>query len=55
MACVNPDTNEVVNVGDTACHDNMLYVCTVQGWRNTGAPCGGQHLGQLTNPPPSSS
>ncbi len=52
MACVNPDTGLTVNVGDMVCHDDMLYVCTVQGWRNTGAPCGGEHLGTLTKPPP---
>lgn len=51
MGCINPDTREEVPVGGTACHDGDLFVCTTAGWVNTGAPCGGPHVGTLTKPP----
>ncbi len=55
MACPHPDNpGENVPLGGTACHNHLLYVCTVQGWRNTGAPCNGPHIGTVANPPPTS-
>jgi len=46
MSCPDPrDATKTVPTGTTACHNSMLFVCTVQGWRNTGAPCHGEYIG----------
>lgn len=51
MPCTNPDTGITVPEGTKACHDDLVYVCTVDGWVNTGAPCGQPELGMLANMP----
>lgn len=50
MPCKNPDDGTLHQIGDKVCHGDNVFQCTINGWVNTGAPCGGTEMLTVKKP-----